>query len=286
MKKAFVICVSVCLIISIMSVNVFAKEHNIITEEEKRTVAMTVIDEFNKLYEKYNGKTEEAIDELVKGSTALKLVANTKTTYEVIDGEAVLYKVTENGKETYSISSKVSEIVPNSQMSWMHFTDSIVWDGDWNTYVYLGSWDWNPAPDEAYLLPWDCIGFYTQDIDELRTQEYILRGYNSNGASKIYYNTDSGSSSGPVSKGTDNLWGVAFWHDESVVDNGTLSAPLYWTSGSTAKVMMKYGHGWTQTYVTGLGGDASITGGGFSISWDREVSHWPDVATSYGVRLP
>lgn len=79
---------------------------------------------------------------------------------------------------------------------------------------------------------------------------------------------------------------MAFWHNEAQVDNGTLSAPLYWTSGSTAKVMMKYGHSWTDTDITGIGGNVSIDGGGFSISWDSEVLHWEDVATSYGVRLP
>lgn len=116
------------------------------------------------------------------------------------------------------------------------------------------------------------MGFYTQDKDEMRAQEYILRGYNSSGTRTIYYNTDTSSTSGPVAKGEDNLWGVAFWHDESVVDNGTLSASLYYTSGSTAKVMMKFGHGWTQTYITaGLEGEAYITGGGFSVEWDSEV---------------
>lgn len=61
---------------------------------------MSVINEFNMLYEKYLGDSEKAIDELVKSSPTLELMASITITYRIIDDEAVLYKVIENGKET------------------------------------------------------------------------------------------------------------------------------------------------------------------------------------------
>ena len=154
------------------------------------------------------------------------------------------------------------------------------------TYVYFGTWDWTTSPNETDLAPWDLVGFYTQNSNQLRAQQSIVYGYNSSGSRVMYYNTDSGSSSGSIQKGTDVLSGTVFWFDETNVDHGRITAPLYYTNGSTAKIMTSYGHTWSTSYVTGIGGDISITGGGFSVSWENGVAHWPSLATSPGARLP
>jgi hypothetical protein len=53
-----------------------------------------------------------------------------------------------------------------------------------------------------------------------------------------------------------SIVGAPFWHNEASVDHGTLTVPL--------------------TYY----------GGGLSISWDTNVYHWSDTATSYGAGIP
>ena len=50
--------------------------------------------------------------------------------------------------------------------------------------------------------------------------------------------------------------------------------------------MLKYGHSWTETSITGIGGSVDIrSGGGFDISWDTGVESLP-IVTSPGSRIP
>lgn len=273
MKKTIIFISIFTLVICSLSFPAFAKnDGNELTTEQKR-IALNIIEQYNEIYEEYQGNADVSLEILLSEYPSLELISSSKSSYEPSNDSSLIFS--SDGIEPLSSSSDIS------------FNDNIVYDSDWNTYVYLGSWNWtNGQPDETNLEPWDMIGFYTQDKDELRAQEYIVRGYNTSGVRQVYYNTDSNTVSGSISKGEDTLWGVAFWHDESNVDNGTFSAPLYWTSGATAKVMLKYGHSWTEKTITGVGGSASIDGGGFSVSWDTDVLHWPSIVTSSGVRLP
>lgn len=284
MKKFLLTFLIASMVLSTLSISVFAEDLNDIPE--KRESELKIIDEYNILYQRYSGDSERAIKELVHNSNTLTLVDNIKSSYTIKDGKPILYSLEKDGNIVYPKLEEELDVGLSSEMSDLEFNDNIVYDSDWNTYVYLGAWSWKGYhPNEDNLQPWDCIGFYTQDKDEVRAKEYILRGYSKYGGQRIYYNTDSGVSSGPVAKGQDTAWGAGFWHDETNVNNGTLSAPLYWTSGATAKVMMKYGHSWTDTNITGIGGSIGIDGAGFDISWDREVLHWSEPATSPGIRI-
>lgn len=252
--------------------------------DKQHKAAMKIIDKYYQFYEDTNGDSELAIEELLKSNSSLKNVNHSNTIYDVSNGEAILLSVVENGEITYSNNDLITIKSTSANLS---FTDDIVYDSDWDTYVYLGTWNWtNGHPDELLIQPWDMVGLFSQNGSEIHAQEYIVRGYNVSGIQQIYYNTDTNTVSGQISKGTDNYSGVAFWHNEYNVDHGALTAPLYWTSGSDAKVMMKYNHSWTSTTITGVGGQVSISGGGFSISWDTRAEHWQDIATSSGVSLP
>lgn len=181
-----------------------------------------------------------------------------------------------------------SKVLPTrSSMSDISFVgDSLVYDNDWGTFVYFGNWEWNNFPIFETLAPDDVVGFYTQDPDEMYPLDYFVSGYNSTGTRTAYYNSDEGTTSGPIAKGEDTVWGAAFWIDEFYVRRGSVVVPIRYVSGSEKKVMMKYGHSWSTTEITGIGGEISIDGGGFNISWENNVNHWSSCATSPGVRLP
>ena len=167
--------------------------------------------------------------------------------------------------------------------------DTLVFDSDYNTYVYFGYWSWNKFPsvtDEINLSPYDFIGFYTQSSDELYPTDYFVYGYDNQSNNTAIYNSASQITSGKIFKGVDTPSGAAFWIDERYVRRGRMVVPLDYKSGSKKKVMMQYCHNWTKANVTGIGGQVSVGGGGFQISWDTGVYHWEDMATSPGARLP
>ena len=233
-----------------------------------------IVERFNELYQLNGGNTYNAIEALISENESLELKEYKTTSYSIINGELI------------PISAR------STNPSDISFTDSIVYDNDWDAHVYLGSWQWDKDPYFSLDLnetidPWDMIGFYTQDSSKVRAREYFVYGYDSSNKRTIYYNSDSQSSSGDIQKGLDTLGGVAFWHNEMHVDHGTMNVPLY-TFGDTTgvKVMMQYSHAWSATDITGIGGSISKGNYGFNISWDRNVLHWAGDATSYGVSVP
>jgi len=173
-------------------------------------------------------------------------------------------------------------------MGHIELTDSVVYDDDWQAYVFFGDWQWDEGhPSEWDLEPWDCVGMYIRDRGVLDPEAFFLYGYNKRGRRTVYYNTEDRRREGPVQKGDESRTGVAFWLDESVVDHGTLVAILDvddWNDRT--KVFLEYAHSWTEQNVTGVGGSVGVESFGLDISWDKGVEYWPDHATSYGVRVP
>ncbi len=284
MKKTLMWVLTSLLILGIMTTGAFGYTFNEKSVATKKIAINRIDKTFTRYYEKFDGDSDRALEALVEEIPSVEIKGRTKSYFDIQDGKPVLTKVIKNGKtiypEGFSIFSTMSDIQLN---------DTLVWDSDWNTYVFLGDWDWKSGqPDETNLQPWDMVGFYTTDPSTAKALEYMVRGYDTWGSRVIYYNTDTDSSSGDISKGTQTQYGVAFWHDETPVVNGTITVPLWYDSqaSSYATVMTKYGHSWTDTNITGVGGSASISGGGFNISWDTGVYHWPDEATSYGEKVP
>ena len=235
---------------------------------EQQKAIDQVTQEYNKLYELNKMDADKALEELVKNVPSLKVVSNNKSYGYIVGDEMVVSEV-----QLYSSPADIS------------FSDSIVYDSDWGTYVYFGGWNWRQTPNETNLQPWDMVGVYTQDSSQIRPREIIVRGYDKNGSRSVYYNTQTGSSD-PIQKGIDSQSGVAFWHDESEVVNGQITAPLYYSSTSeTAKIMIQYAHSWTYTSTTGIGGSIGVGSGGFNVSWSTGVYSWPGVISSSGARL-
>lgn len=221
---------------------------------------------FDELCVKYNQDEELAMAELLSIYPSLEIV-DASMKYFDDEGNAVL--------PTKSNMTDISLV-----------GDKLVYDNDWGTYVYFGYWKWKNGPDEANKNPYDVVGFYTQSASEMYPLEYFVYGQNSAGVQKAYYNSESGESSGYISKGEDTTWGAAFWIDDRYVVQGRIVVPIDYTAGSNKKVMIKYGHSWTTSDITGVGGSVSIDGGGFDISWETNVNHWESPVTSAGVRLP
>lgn len=131
MKKKLALFLSMFMIFNIFSLTVTAKQKSDVTDEQKKIVALKTIDEYNKLYKKFNGDIDKVMNELTSTSKNLKLVSNIKTTYKIdSNGNAVLYEVYENGKQSYKLSESntESEIVKISStpMSDLDFDDNIV----------------------------------------------------------------------------------------------------------------------------------------------------------------
>jgi hypothetical protein len=283
MKKVISIIMITILVFSLVSVNIFA-DVNDKMDKEKSEKTNELMSMYVELYEKYDGDSDKAIESLLKKNPSLTLADSTKAYYKSDKGK--LEFIGSESKNNASDQNTSEQITTMSAMSDVVFSDSVVYDNDWDSYVYFGDWNWKLGkPDESNIQPWDCVGFSTNDPSIARAKDYILYGYNTLGMRTIYYNTDSGQSSGEVAKGTENTYGAAFWHNEASVDHGTLTVPLSYYGGNT-RVMLSYGHSWTQTSITGIGGDASVDGGGLSISWDTNVYHWSDTATSYGAGIP
>ena len=222
-----------------------------------------IIEKYDEFFEQNNRNNDAALKDLIASSDSLELVAYSEQSYK--DGVPVMAR---------------------SNMADIKLTDSIIHDSDWGTYVYIGTWDWMRSPDEANLSPWDVVGIYTQNSNDIRAKESIVYGYGLTGRRTVYYNTDTGETSGDIQKGTDVLAGTVYWLDEKYVDNGRIVVPLYYKNGSTSKMITCYGHAWTTSNITGVGGSVSISSLGFNVSWEDKVSHGDNLATSPGARIP
>ena len=260
MKKIFSVVLSIAMMMS-LSVPAFATG-----DPPERKRQYEIIETYNSLYEKYNQDDNLAMQELLKLYPSLEVVDETVTYFD------------ENGAEVLPTRSLMSDV--------SLVGDKLVHDSDLNTYVYFGYWEWVKAPDELNLLPYDVVGFYTQNPDEMCALEYFLYVYNANGTVGSYSSVTGVSNTTCIVKGEDNVWGAAFWIDDRSIRSGRMVVPLDYTAGSNKKVMLKYCHSWTLRNITGVGGNIGIDGAGFNISWDVGVEHWPGPVTSAGVRLP
>lgn len=259
MKRMFSVVLSIAMMMS-LSVPAFATGD---PPEKKRQYE--IIETYNSLYEKYNQDDNLAMQELLKLYPSLEVVDETVTYFD------------ENGAEILPTRSSMTDV--------SLVGDKLVHDSDWNTYVYFGYWEWKKAPDELNLRPYDVVGFYTQDPNEMNALEYFLYCYNANGQVDSY-SSATGASTTFIAKGEDSVWGAAFWIDDKYIRSGRMMVPLDCAAGSNKKVMLKYCHSWTSGNITGVGGNIGIDGAGFNISWDVGVEHWPGPVTSAGVRLP
>jgi len=231
-----------------------------------REAQLEVIEAYDRLYEECDHDEERAMEELLELYPSLEVVDSSVTYFD------------ENGKEIKNARSNMTYVNLEGE--------SLVYDNDWDTYVYFGYWMWTYAPDENRLAPYDVVGFYTQSDTEMYPLDYFVYGYNTSGNQVAYYNTVSGERSGYIAKGEDTTWGAAFWIDDNYVRSGRMVVPIDYTPGSNKKVITKYCHSWTTTNITGIGGSVSVGAYGFNISWDTSVRHWESIATSSGVRLP
>ena len=261
MKKIITWGLSISIFMS-MNVPILAASSNV----QAREVQHEIIEDFDALCEEYNQNEDMAMEELLLLHPSLEIVDSSKTYFDDA-GDVII--------PTRSDMTDISLI-----------GDKLVYDSDWDTYIYFGYWEWKQSPDERNLNPFDVVGFYTQNAEEMAPLEYFVSGYNALGNRIAYYNTDSDETSGCIIKGEDTEWGAAFWIDDRYVREGRMSVPIDYTSGSRAKVMLKYIHSWTTTNITGVGGSISIDGAGFDISWETSVNHWESPVTSSGVRLP
>ena len=152
--------------------------------EEART---EMIRTFNELCEKYDQDENQAMNELLSIYPSLE-IADSSMKYFDDNGNTVL--------PTRSNMTDLSLV-----------GDKLVYDNDWDTYVYFGYWKWENAPNEPNLSLYDVIGFYTQGAGEMYPLEYFIYGHDSADDQKAYYNSDSEESSGYIANTT---WGRHF----------------------------------------------------------------------------
>lgn len=221
-----------------------------------------IINKYDALFEKNRGNIEATLDELVSSSDSLEIVEY-KETFRTIDGQSV----------------------HKSSPADVRFTDSIIHDSDWNTYVYIGTWDWINSPGTGSLRPFDVVEVYSQSSYNIAPKHFIVYGYDDNGNRVAYYNSDTEIANGNIQKGIESSTGAAFWVDESEIDNGRMTVPLDYKTGSNTKIMMEYNHSYSETNVDSFGGNISRDGVGFSISWISDVYGWGPI-TSFGARIP
>lgn len=235
----------------------FASETSNITESQQY-----IIDKYNELFEKHNNDNKAALDELIATHDSLELVAYNE------------YYVT-NGKNS-NARSVMTDVV---------FSESMIYDSDWGTYVYASTWEWINLPDESNLEPWDFVGFYIEDPTQLSARELIVYGYNSSGSRVGYINTDTNSESGAIALGYNNNYGCAIWVNESSVVEGRIVVPLDYTSGSTTKIHTSYCHSYSTSGISGIGGNVGIGSVGFNVSWNTGVSSWSGVRSTWGLSI-
>lgn len=261
MKKVIGVIISVMILLN-LTLPGFAESRAASAQKAQTDIIETYIE----LYESVGCDKETAMAQLMREYPSLEII-DSSITYFSEDG---------------------TEIVPTkSSMRDINFIDEeLVHDSDWDTYIYFGSWNWETFPDDEVLQPDDVVGFYTQDPECMFPLAYFVYGYNKYNQRSAYYNSDTGDVSGYIAKGEDTSWGAGFWVDESEVRKGEFIVPVDFARGENKRVMLKYDHSWLETYVTGVGGEIHITGGGFNVSWDSEVRHWPSATTSPGVSLP
>ena len=236
---------------------------------EKRQSLLEQIEEFDRQYQLHRGDAIKAVDAMLASDSSLKRVGECITSsYRIVNGELI-------------------SVVDRSSPSNISFTDQIVYDSDWGTYVYHGTWRWKTSPNESNLDPNDVIGVYSTKPNEVSPLDYFINCYNSNNTKVGYYNSNSGITDGSIAKGIETADGAGFWIPEASVVRGNMSVPLTYVSGapsnSTAKIMQYYSHSWTSSNLTGLGGSISIDGGGIDVSWSTGVNSWE--VTSAGKRL-
>lgn len=260
-KRGIALILTIALLMSI-NIPVLAVNNSV----DAREVQHEIIETFDVLCEKYSQDEERAMEELLLLYPSLEIVDSSTTYFD------------EHGNEVLPTRSSMTDI--------SLIGDKLIYDNDWDTYIYFGYWEWKKAPDENNLSPYDVVGFYTQSATEMYPLEYFVYGHNAAGNQTAYYNSESGVSTGHIVKGEDTVWGAAFWIDDKYVREGRIVVPIDYTVGSNKKVMTKYCHSWTATNITGIGGSVSIDGAGFDISWDTSVNHWESPVTSAGVRLP
>lgn len=154
------------------------------------------------------------------------------------------------------------------------YDESIIYDDDSDQYVYLGEWWWGDIVGDQ---PWDFIGVFTNDEDSMPISggSVSIKGYDYKGKNTVYFNTADGSSSkkGPIELATRiSDGGVGFWVNEKYAESGLITA--YLEDGSTNyndRIQMQYEHSRTSSSVTGIGLNASLDGGGFSVQWQTSV---------------
>lgn len=257
MKKILTVMLSIAIMTN-MLIPVFATNSTkTVNREQARQAQYEIIEVYDELYEEYNHDKDIAMQKLLEMYPSLEIV-----------------------------DSATTQPSPLSMTDISLRDDQLVHDSDWNTYIYFGYWEWKYEPEGRVLSPYDVVGFYTQNSETMRPLDYFVYCYNASGTSIANYNTNSGTSSGPIVKGEDTAWGAAFWIDDRFIRSGRMVVPLDCVLGSNDKVMMKYDHSWTSLGFTGIGGSVSIGGAGFNVSWDSRVEHWESPVTSPGVKLP
>lgn len=250
------------------AVPAFAQESPQVYSEVQNQAIDNLIEEYSRLYEANNQDSQVALEQPISNNESLEIVDYNVAYGYIIDGEMVLLD-----QQLYVSAND------------LRVTDSIVHDSDYGTYVFLADWNWVRRPT-GRLEPWDMVGFSTQNGQKLSAREIIVRGYDYSGNRIAYYNTMTGGGDGFIQKGDDTIDGTAFWINDQFVVSGQMSAPLTYTLPVSAKCMLKYGHSWTNTSITGIGGSVDIrSGGGFNISWDTGVESLP-IITSPGSRIP
>lgn len=247
-------------------------------EEGKKNSEQYIMDTFGYYYELYDGDVKRATEALIASKDSLSLIS---------------IKETEPGVEpyaSYEFGAKTSDML---------LIESIVYDNDWNTYVYNGSWEWRGATSTSelhpsnYLKPEDVIAVFSQNSNRMRVKQMILYGYNViDGKSKntCYYDTLGNPNDNfgfGSSLNVPNMRAFAF--DETNVLRGRLSAALSYNASAGSPddlIMMQYCHSWTEVETTGAGFSIGVGSGGANVSWESGVLHWPNPATSNGVELP
>lgn len=229
---------------------------------------LEVIETYDRLYEKHNHDSQAALSELLTLHPSLSIVSSS-TTY--FDG---------NGNAIQQSRAATSP-------SYVSFADDeLVFDSDWNTYIYFGEWSWNRDPElyETNLAPYDYVAFCTEDPVEMSARAFYVYYYDDEGTSVARYSSEAASNiTGDIAKIKDNSYGAAFSVDDNVVRSGRMTVPLRYTANSTKRVMLNYIHSWTDRADTGIGVTLSLTGIGLTASWEDTVHQWKSI--SGGVSL-
>ena len=249
MKKIISVLVALTMTMSLIS-PAFAAERRNISEADQHAAQNEMINVYLDALRSSGGDSTYAMTELLNSSDSLKIVS--------------------------SMVSPNTEVEQND----MIFRDEyIVYDSDWETYVYFGSWYWRVGvPDDTG--PWDVAGVISQDVNDIKILDLITTLYTITGIEAGYCDTSTGECDGALALVPASRSAAAIWIEPGqYVKKGSFIAPLEVDDpDTTAKVSMEYIHSYAETEITGLGGsislsDESVTISG-SISWNTGIYDW------------